>query len=50
MAEVKLGQLATKRGDNTTVKEFGKQMIQDHSAANDKLKHVAAKDGLSLPF
>lgn len=49
MAEVKLSQLATEKGDNTTVKDFGKRMIQDHSTANDKLKAIASKDGISLP-
>lgn len=49
MAEVKLGQLAEVKGDNTTVKDFGKRMVDDHSNANEKLKNVASKDGIDLP-
>lgn len=49
MAEVKLGELATHNGDNTTVKDFGKRMINDHTAANDKLKAIASKDGITVP-
>jgi putative membrane protein len=48
-AEVKLGELATQKGDNTTVKDFGKRMITDHTAANKKLDEIASKDGMSLP-
>lgn len=48
-AEVKLGELATQKGDNSTVKDFGKRMINDHTAANDKLNQIASKDGISLP-
>lgn len=49
MAEVKLGQLAEVKGDNTTVKDFGKRMVDDHSNANEKLKNVASQDGIELP-
>jgi putative membrane protein len=49
MAEVKLGELASTRGQDASVKSFGKKMVTDHSAANDKLKALAAKKGLVLP-
>jgi len=49
LAEVKLGQLATERGTNPAVKEFGQRMVTDHSKANDQLKTVALHDNLTLP-
>jgi putative membrane protein len=49
MAEVKLGQLAQDKGTSDAVKEFGKKMVDDHSAANDKLKSVAAQENVTLP-
>lgn len=49
LAEVKLGQLAEQNGSNNAVKEFGQRMVQDHTKANDQLKHVAAKEKISLP-
>jgi putative membrane protein len=49
MAEVQLGQLAEQKGSNQSVKDFGKRMETDHSAADNKLKTVASKDGITLP-
>ena len=49
MAEVKLGRLAEEKGANQDVKNFGKRMVEDHSAANEKLKGVASKEGITLP-
>src|SRR6202034_3365019 len=49
MAEVKLGQLAQDKGTSDAVKEFGKKMVDDHSAANDKLKSVAEQENVTLP-
>lgn len=49
MAEVKMGQLAQDKGSSDTVKMFGQRMVQDHSAANDKLKRVAAQENITLP-
>jgi len=48
-AEVKLGQLAQDKGSNQAVKDFGKQMVTDHSAANDELKSIASGKGITLP-
>lgn len=48
MAEVKLGQLAADKGSNKAVKEFGERMVRDHSKANDELKEVASKKGVTL--
>ena len=49
MMEVKLGQLAQEKGTNDAVKEFGKRMVDDHSAANDKLKSIAGQESVRLP-
>jgi putative membrane protein len=49
MSEVELGQLAQSKGHSQAVRDFGAMMVKDHSAANDKLKAVAAKKGIDLP-
>lgn len=49
MSEVELGQLAQQKGTNPAVKDFGAMMVKDHSAANDKLKALAASKQVSLP-
>jgi len=49
MAEVEFGRLATERASDAKVKQFGQRMIDDHTKANDDLKSVAAKDGMTLP-
>jgi putative membrane protein len=49
MAEVELGKLAQDKSPTASVKEFGAMMVSDHSAANDKLKNIAAKKNIKLP-
>ena len=49
LAEVQMGQLATQKASNSDVKAFGQQMVDDHSKANEELKEVAAKKGMTLP-
>jgi putative membrane protein len=49
IAEVELGNLAQQKSSNQSVKDFGAMMVKDHSAANDKLKAVAAAKNISLP-
>jgi putative membrane protein len=49
MAEVQLGTLAQQKSSNAEVKDFGAMMVKDHTAANDKLKSIAASKGISLP-
>jgi putative membrane protein len=49
MAEVELGQLAQQKATNPAVKSFGAMMVSDHTAANDKLKALAATKEVSLP-
>ena len=49
MSEVELGQLAQQKSGSPAVKEFGAMMVKDHSAANEKLKALAASKQVSLP-
>lgn len=49
MAEVKLGQLAEEKGSSQAVKDFGKRMVEDHSAANEKLQTIASREKVDLP-
>jgi putative membrane protein len=49
IAEVEAGQLAQQKGSSQAVKDFGAMMVKDHSAANDKLKSIAASENVDLP-
>lgn len=49
LAEVKLGNLAREKAASPDVKSFGETMVADHSKANDELKQIAAKKGITLP-
>jgi putative membrane protein len=49
MSEVELGQLAQQKATNPAVKEFGAMMVKDHTAANEKLKALAASKQIALP-
>jgi putative membrane protein len=48
-AEVTLGNLAVQKATSPDVKNFGTQMVNDHSKANDELKQLATTKGLTLP-
>lgn len=49
MAEVELGKLASDKSHNQQVKDFGQQMVTDHSKANDNLKPIADSNGVQWP-
>jgi putative membrane protein len=49
IAEVELGKLAQEKSASPSVKDFGAMMVSDHSAANDKLKDIAAAKNIKLP-
>jgi putative membrane protein len=49
IAEVEAGNLAQSKGNSQKVKDFGAMMVKDHSAANEKLKALAATKDVTLP-
>jgi len=49
LAEVQLGNLAQSNASSNDVKSFGQQMVTDHTKANDELKSIAGKKGITLP-
>ena len=49
MAEVELGKLASEKGTDPKVKDFGKMMITDHGKANAELKSIAHSKNIELP-
>ncbi len=49
MAEVALGDLASTRASDDTVKKFGQRMVEDHGKANQQLTQLAGNKGVELP-
>ena len=49
MTEVTLGKMAAEKGSSKEVKDFGDQMVKDHSKINDNLKNVARRMGVEIP-
>ena len=49
MMEVAMGKMAAQRAQNNDVKQFGSRMVADHSKANNELKKIASKKGVTLP-
>ncbi len=49
MAEVKLGELASTKAQNTEVKAFAQKMVTDHGKANAELKDLAKQKNFTLP-
>ena len=49
MMEVAMGREAASKAQSSDVKQFGNRMVTDHSKANDELKSIASKKGISLP-
>jgi putative membrane protein len=48
-AEIEAGKLASSKGSNEQVKQFGERMVQDHGKAADELKQLAQSKGIDLP-
>jgi len=48
VAEVELGRLALERAASAEVKQFARQMIEDHSKAGEKLKELAQQKKVTL--
>lgn len=49
MMEVEIGKIAQSNGGSAEVKEYGKMLQTDHSAANTKLQSVAEAEHITLP-
>ena len=49
LAEVEASRLAVRKANNTQVKGFATQMVDDHGKANDELKALAASKNVTLP-
>lgn len=49
LSEVDQGNLAQQKSSKQSVKDFGAMMVKDHSAANEKLKEIAAAKNIKLP-
>lgn len=47
--EVAAGQLAQTRGASAAVKQFGAQMVADHTRTGDELKAIAGRKGMTVP-
>ncbi|HEY6862511.1 MAG TPA: DUF4142 domain-containing protein [Burkholderiales bacterium] len=47
-AEIEAGKLASSKGSNDQVKQFGERMVQDHGQAADELKQLAQSKGVDL--
>lgn len=48
-AEIQLGHMAEAKGAKPDVKQFGARMVADHTRNDEKLKALAAAQGVSLP-
>src|SRR5580704_3372639 len=49
MAEIQLGQLTLQKSKNEQVKQFAREMIDDHSQLGDKVKVFAKQIGVEIP-
>ena len=49
IAEVELSQLAVRRAASNEVKQYARQMIQDHGRTNNRLSQLAQQKGVTLP-
>ena len=49
LMEVELGNLAQTNASSAAVKQFGQQMVTDHSKANDELKSIASAKNITIP-
>lgn len=49
LAEVQMGKLGEEKGTTADIRDFGKRLVTDHSAANDKAKAAAQQAGITPP-
>jgi putative membrane protein len=50
VAEVRLGELALEKGQSDDVRDFAQRMVQDHTAANQRLLSLAETAGATPPM
>jgi putative membrane protein len=48
-AEIELGQLAQQKAQSPEVKSLAQRLVTDHTRANQQLKQLAQKEGMSVP-
>jgi putative membrane protein len=46
--EIQFGQLAESKGQSQKVRDFGKQLVKDHQAADKKVQALASQKGITL--
>jgi len=49
MTEAHLGQLAQDKAANAEIKDYGRELVQDHTTAYQDLDVIATKDGFTIP-
>jgi putative membrane protein len=49
MKEIAMGENAEKNGQSDEVKNFGRQLVSDHTALNKQIMAAAKKKGITLP-
>lgn len=49
LAEINLGRLAASKGESDSVKQFGERMVNDHTAALEKVRRVAQEKNIPVP-
>ncbi len=49
MMEVQLGKLAVERGSSASVKQYGQEMVEEHTQANEELMQLAMQKEVKLP-
>jgi len=47
--EVQLGRFAVQRGSSASVKQYGQEMVEEHTQANEELMQLAMQKEVKLP-
>ena len=47
--EIEIGKLAAQKATDSAVKSFAQMLVDDHSAANDRLRQIATSHNVALP-
>ena len=49
LAEIQMAKLAKQKSQSNEIQNYAQRLIEDHTAANDKVMQIATKKGLTLP-